>query len=144
MGRLRFRRSAPRNKRNLSVCKCGNPFSLSIIPSPSAHTHRQRQADGAVCRACPIKLHPLVKKIYGCNIHTTNTQIHTHAAVAVSCVHKFQTTHTHTNYLIFIILFIPLPQQMQVAEQSSSTTLSPFGPFLCALFLPFPPLCLCT
>lgn len=72
--------------------------------------HTQTHTDIVVCRACPIKLHPVVKKIYGSNAlqqahENTNTQtiLHTHIQ---ECTHTC--THTLTD-LISIIPFIPSP-----------------------------------
>lgn len=131
VGQLRFRQRTQWDKRNPSVCKYSNLSSLSIIPT---HTHKQihRQPDGAICRACPIKLHPLVKKMYGCNAlpqthKHTNTQIHTHSR-RDACVHYKQVTkhnslaHTHRSDFHHLIYFAP--QQRQDAEESSSTTIS--------------------
>lgn len=81
------------------------------------HTYMHAQPDGAVCRACPIKVHPLVKKMYGCNAlpqaHKntntyTDTQLQGCMYTLIAKQHNSQSfshTHAHT-HLISIVLFI--------------------------------------
>lgn len=91
------------------------------------HTSTHLQPDGAVCRACPIKLHPLVKKIYGSNAppqphKNTNTQLQGTTLLAqqqkvsyfLSLSYTLTQTCTDPNCHH---LFYFLPQQMQDAEE---------------------------
>lgn len=144
--RLRFRRSAQRNRRNLLVCKCGNPSSLSIIPllqttHSQTHTHTSRHMK-QYAEHVPSNSTRLSRR---CMDATPMPQTHKYIQVEAhtqlqACGCKYEITqlylihpdaHTHT-YLLSIILFIPLLQQMQVAEQGSTTTTESHGasPFL--------------
>lgn len=143
VGPLGFRRRARRKEGNLSVCKRGDTSSPSIIPLytfsfractlPPSHTrththvsHTRRQPDGAVCKACPIKLHPLVKKMYGRGAKP-QTRGHAHLQQHnCSCTHTHMRSHTRIHTQIFIILFISLLRQLQ--DAASPPSACPLGP----------------
>ena len=113
-----------------------------MLTHTHTHTHNHRQPDGAVCRACPIKLHPLVKKMYGCNaLPHTHTNTYTHQCIhsckdaCTNCKTKqhnslsrpLSLSHIHTHGSNFHHLIYLPPQQMQDAEGSSAPSMCPFG-----------------
>lgn len=158
---MRFRQSTQRNKRNLICMQV--EYHADTDTHTCTHTYMHAQPDGAVCRACPIKVHPLVKKMYGCNAlpqaHKntntyTDTQLQGCMYTLIAKQHNSQSfshthTHTHTSDLHCLIYFPPQQMQwMQYAEESSTTisasVLTLFSPPCSRSSPPFSPLSFVT